>query len=156
MVAITVVLAGVLYVWVMNLADTGDTVQEIWVATPADGDIPTDGTIDDEVLFTLTLGGADNYELANYAFFCGPENQLKKLDLAKIDWNLSGDSGLGEDDSKLISPGETIGWNVSAIKTMTGGTWVNDLTAEMKIFIQVRSIQGNAVVYDGNFKYAVD
>lgn len=63
MVAITVVLAGVLYVWASSLAEgntDGDLTLYVFDAEDAGGDV-TDGTEDNLVRVTMTQGSAVNW-----------------------------------------------------------------------------------------------
>ena len=60
MVAITVVLAGVLYVWVTSLADTGETVDNLQL----DGEVTTNG--DTVATLSITHRGGDKIAWTDY------------------------------------------------------------------------------------------
>ena len=64
MVAITVVLAGVLYVWVTSLADTGETVDTLQL----DGELTTNGAT--AATLTITHRGGDKVTWADYKVTC--------------------------------------------------------------------------------------
>jgi len=68
MVAITVVLAGVLYVWVSGLADTGDDTVEIIPLEAKDAEQNVD-----DVMFYLKHSGGDPLDLREYRLLVGPE-----------------------------------------------------------------------------------
>ena len=66
MVAITVVLAGVLYVWVTSLADTGDTVESLTLS----GKLEVDAT-DDKAKLTVNHDGGPKVTWADYKVTVG-------------------------------------------------------------------------------------
>ena len=87
MVAITVVLAGVLYVWVSGLAETGDEEVEIIPLEAKDA-----GPDVDDVMFYLRHTGGDPLPLDEYTIQVGPDGSECQVSLATdvYDWTAQG------------------------------------------------------------------
>ena len=106
MVAITVVLAGVLYVWVTSLADTEDTVDNLRLSFD-DGadDINSDGSYfaDGQVLLKAEQTGGDPIDWVELTIYCEVKDSgnRQELDILQIggsafDTSTNGESKTGQ------------------------------------------------------------
>jgi flagellin-like protein len=142
MVAITVVLAGVLYVWVTSLSTTEDEV-ELIVATLEQGD----GNMTTGVLFVLTKGSGESVEIKDYRIRIGEEGKspitLKWPDDGSSEYNL--DSGLKTNDGDWWDATERMGFE--APSTLTG---IGDGD---KIEVSIINLGTGDVVFTSTFTY---
>ena len=109
MVAITVVLAGVLYVWASSLAEgntDGDLTLYVFDAEDAGGEL-TDGTEDNLVRVTMTQGGDINWASVNV--------KISVNNGAPIDCDLRADGETVDSDCALVEFGDSTDsdWSVS-------------------------------------------
>lgn len=109
MVAITVVLAGVLYVWASSLAEgntDGDIAFYVFDAEDAGGDL-TDGTEDNLVRVTMTQGSDINWASVNV--------KISVNNGAPIDCDLRADGETVDSDCALVEFGDSTDsdWSVS-------------------------------------------
>jgi flagellin-like protein len=143
MVAITVVLAGVLYVWVTSLSTTEDKVENI-VATLDQGD----GNMTSGVLFVIQKGSGDSVKIADYRFKVGKEGgSLLTLkwpdDGATGDYNI--DSGLRADDGLWWDATERVGFPApSGLGNIDDGDTIE---------VSIINLDSGDVVYTSTFVY---
>ena len=144
MVAITVVLAGVLYVWVTQIVNQGQThVPETIIATLDQGE----GNISSGVLFILEKGGGESKEIADYNIRVGKEG----ASLITLKWPQNGnstfslDSDAKSNDDKFWDTTERMGFDAPP-----GLTGVSDGD---KIEVKILNIVTSEVVYSHYFIY---
>jgi flagellin-like protein len=149
MVAITVVLAGVLYVWVTSLSSTEDTVENI-VATLDQGD----GNVSAGVLFTIQKGSGDSIQISDYRFKVGKEGGT----LYTLRWPNDGnttafniDSQLKTNDGDWWDATERVGFDSpSALRTLWQNKQLNDGDS---IEVSIINLDSGDVVYTNTFTY---
>ncbi len=142
MVAITVVLAGVLYVWVTSLSSTEDTVENI-VAQIGQGE----GNLTEGSFVIVTKGSGEGVKIADYTIRVGKEGRT----LIPLRWPADGNSSYSIDsqqrldDDKWWDAAETMGFDAPA------GLWniVDGDTIEVKIKNEV----SGDIVFSGSFTY---
>jgi FlaG/FlaF family flagellin (archaellin) len=127
MVAITVVLASVLYVWVMNIADTDEGIEQFPTLEITIMDLPSG----DELKFKQTSG--DPLDWSKYKIIIA--NQSDDLDTAVM-LTLSG----------IMVPGETITFNA------TNASGFSDIDYRYNTFynLEIYNIRDNKRVFYKN------
>ena len=154
MVAITVVLAGVLYVWVTSLSAPSDEEIENIQATLSDGN----GNATDGCLFTLEMKKGD-IKIADYYISVGKEDTSPKLWTWDVegndtsdhpDYGYTIDSGRGGTDATFWSVPEIIGFD-----NPTGVNRVTGLADNDKVVVKVIRRSDNSEIYVNTFNYRI-
>ncbi|MCK5560109.1 MAG: type IV pilin [Thermoplasmata archaeon] len=145
MVAITVVLAGVLYVWVWSLWDHDNENVETIIATLDQGD----GNMTSGCLFTLSKGSGSSVEIRDYTILVGKAGQSP----IALRWPEDGNStytidiGLYGDDGLWWDAAETMGFDAPA------GLKAQDITDGDTIEVIIKNEKTETIVYTGSFNY---
>lgn len=142
MVAITVVLAGVLYVWVTSLSTTEDTVETITGTLKQGGGNATEG-----VFFTLNKGSGKGVEIADYTFRVGEKGKT----LIVLKWPADGnstysiDSGQKPEDDKWWDAAETVGFDAP--------TQLENIGDGSEIEVKIKNEETGQIVFSNTFTY---
>ena len=149
MVAITVVLAGVLYVWVQQLAQTGDTGVETLQATVIQG---SDSNVTQGDLIVLSKGSGQSVDPEDYLVKYGIEGEtlytLKMED--DIDsGNFTFDSGQGGQDANRWDVGEVVGYEWSSLDA----TFRSGIEDQDRVIVKIINRETLKEVWSGSFLY---
>ncbi len=145
MVAITVVLAGVLYAWVWSLWDHDNGNVEAILATLDQGD----GNMTSGCLFTLTKGSGSSVRIRDYTIRVGAEGKS----LIALRWPEDGNSSysidtkLTPDDGEWWEATERMGFDAPP------GLKAQDITDGNTIEVKIKNERTGNVVYTGKFTY---
>ena len=152
MVAITVVLSGVLYVWVTGLSVPPEKTEYI-LATLYQGD----GNKSSGCLFTLTMNRG-SIEIEDYYFSVGKEDASPKLwtwdgegnkTSDHPDYGYTIDTGRGGSDAKYWAPPETIGFN----NPVGSDNELEGIVPGDRIVVKIIYAGDNSEVFENKFTY---
>jgi flagellin-like protein len=142
MVAITVVLASVLYLWIENLIEEPNPPESIHAELEQG-----DGNLTEGCLFTLTKGSGDSVKIKDYTIRVGKEGRS----LIPLRWPKDGnssytiDSGMKSNDEDFWDATETMGFDAPS--------WLTGIHNGDSIEVIIKNEATGDIVFKRTFIY---
>jgi flagellin-like protein len=143
MVAITVVLAGVLYVWVTQIAQPPDDDLRQIVASLDQGD----GNMTSGCLFTLTKGSGDKVRIEEYSIKVSEEDRSP----VTLEWPEDGNSTYTLDSKQYANDGDY--WDATERMGFDAPPGLTGIEDGEVIEVSIVHMESDTVVFSSKFNY---